>query len=322
MVIAMIYTVTFNPSLDYVVRVADFELGRLHRTQGEELFVGGKGINVSIVLKKLGIESIALGFTAGFTGKEIENRLNTMGISSDFIHVSQGMSRINIKLKSDGNVETEVNGQGPVIGKDALEQFYSKLDNIRDGDFLILSGSVPKSMEDGDSVYSHICRRMKDKHVKLVVDAEGDLLRNTLGYRPFLIKPNHHELGKLFYEEHMTKEKAVEYAGQLQMEGAVNVLVSMAGDGAFLLDETGAVTWQAAPQGKVINSVGAGDSMIAGFLAGLMGYPDIKEPNTQGFCSDDYRKALDYGVAAGSASAFSNGLPERELIEEIIRTLR
>ena len=310
----MIYTVTFNPSLDYMVQVNEFVLGCLHRTEAEELFVGGKGINVSIVLKRLEVDSIALGFVAGFTGSEIISRLRDMGIASDFITLNQGTSRINIKLKSDSNMETEINGQGPVIGAKYLKQFYEKLECIKDDDILVLSGSVPQSMIAKDNVYSTICKLVKTKKIKLVVDAEGDLLRNTLSSHPFLIKPNRNELGKLFGEELKSEEEIIYCASQLQKEGAVNVLVSMAEEGALLIDEYGRVLRQPAPKGQVINSVGAGDSMIAGFLAGLL---MIQEAGHKEYAPEDYYNALKFSVAAGSASTFSSGLPDKKMMNNI-----
>lgn len=314
----MIYTVTFNPSLDYVVRVAEFVLGNLHRAESEELFVGGKGINVSTVLKRLDVDSVALGFVAGFTGNEIINRLEKMGISSDFIMLNKGTSRINVKLKSDITKETEINGQGPAVEQKYLKQFYEKLECIKDGDLLVLSGSVSPDMLSKSDVYSNICKLVKTKKVKLVIDAEGDLLRNTLCNRPFLIKPNRIELGKLFGEELLTEESIIDCAGRLQKEGAVNVLVSMAEEGALLVDEFGRVIRQAAPRGEVINSVGAGDSMMAGFLAGLL---KIHAEGEKDYAPEDYQNALKLGVSAGSAAAFSNGLPDKKMIDNIYRQM-
>lgn len=310
----MIYTVTFNPSLDYVVWVKEFILGNSHRAETEEIYAGGKGINVSTVLRQLEVDNIALGFVAGFSGREIINRLNEIGIPSDFITLSQGMSRINLKLKSDGSTETEVNGLGPVIEQIHLNQFYEKMECIKDGDFLVLSGSVPQSIKDLSNVYLHICKLVKTKKVKLVVDAEGDFLRNTLSERPFLVKPNHHELSMLFDRVLTTEEDIIDCASKLQKEGASNVLVSLAGDGALLLDEYGNILKQAAPKGEVINSVGAGDSMVAGFIAGLL---KIHKFDSTEYTPKDYQYALKLGVAAGSASAFSSAYPAKKMIERI-----
>jgi 1-phosphofructokinase len=310
----MIYTITFNPSLDYVVWIGKFLLGSVHRAETEEIYAGGKGINVSTVLRQLEIDNTALGFVAGFTGREIVNRLSSLGIPSDFIILDRGMSRINLKLKSDGSTETEVNGLGPVIEQKDLELLYEKLGRINDGDFLVLCGSVPQSIKDMSNLYRHICELVKSKNVKLVVDAEGDFLRNTLSERPFLIKPNHHELGMLFDRELKTEEEIIECAKMLHTEGAVNVLVSMAGDGALLIDEFGNILRQSAPKGEVVNSVGAGDSMVAGFLAGLLKDHSCEDRR---YTPADYQYALKLGVAAGSASAFSSAFPDKAMIERM-----
>jgi len=314
----MIYTVTFNPSLDYVVWVKEFVLGNSHRAETEELYAGGKGINVSTVLRQLEVDNIALGFVAGFTGREIINRLDGIGVPSEFITLNQGMSRINLKLKSNGSTETEVNGLGPVIEQIHLKLFYEKLECIRDGDFLVLSGSVPQSIKDMSYVYLHICRLVKSKKVKLVVDTEGDFLRNTLCERPFLIKPNQRELGMLFDRVITTEQEIIECASRLQKEGASNVLVSLAGDGALLLNEYGHILKLAAPKGKVINSVGAGDSMVAGFLAGLL---KIHKSDLPEYSPEDYQYALKLAVASGSASAFSSAYPDKKMIEKIQRQM-
>lgn len=339
----MIYTVTFNPSLDYVVRVSDFMPGQLHRTQAEELFVGGKGINVSIVLGRLGAKSVALGFVAGFTGKEIIRRLNELDISSDFISLSQGISRINIKLKSRSSIdsaddtETEINAQGPQIDSLSLEEFHNKLDALKAGDFLVLSGSVPRGMPEADWIYLDICRRVKEAGINIVVDAEGDLLRNALSERPFLIKPNKEELEKLYGQRFEEEEAILDCAMKLHKEGARNVMVSLGENGALLLDEHGEFHRLSAPAGRVQNSVGAGDSMIAGFLAMLSRIADANvasntntNTNTDKyadmktnirFTSADYYEALKYGIAAGSAGAFSRDLPQADLINEIYHKL-
>lgn len=297
----MIYTVTFNPCLDYIVGVEDFQLGMTNRTCSEQMFAGGKGINVSIVLKNLGIESTALGFIAGFTGEEIRRKVEKMGITSEFIQLENGFSRINIKLKSiDG---TEINGTGPSIGNEELERLLKKLDTLKKGDVLILAGSIPASLP--DSIYSDIMERLEEKEVMIVVDATKDLLVNVLKYHPFLIKPNNHELGDIFGVEIRERDQVAPYAKKLQEMGARNVLVSMAGKGAVLLAEDGSVYESPAPKGKLINAVGAGDSMVAGFMAG---YLETK----------NYEQAFRMGIAAGSASAFSEFLATREETMEVL----
>ncbi len=315
----MIYTVTLNPSLDYVVRVPDLEPGNLHRTESEALYVGGKGINVSAVLKQLGVESICLGFTGGFTGGEIMTRLQDMGIASDFVTVAKGMSRINVKLKSKETMETEINGQGPEIDTPELELLRQKLERLRDGDILVLSGSAPGKLIDRDYVYANICDRLKNRKYKLVVDSEGMLLRNTLRYRPFLIKPNLQELQSIFDQALSTEKSIITCARLLQEEGAHNVLVSLAGEGAILLDTLGRVLRLKAPQGKVLNSVGAGDALIAGFLYGLL--KSGKDSRIEEYTEEDYQDALKFGVATGSAAAFSEGFPSKDNIEELYRCL-
>ena len=294
----MIYTVTFNPSLDYIVTVKEFALGKTNRTVTEQMLPGGKGINVSTVLANLGIESTALGFTAGFTGEEIVKRVQNLGFTCDFIRVPEGFSRINIKMKDfDG---TEINGKGPVIGAAEVEQLFHRLDQLKEGDVLVLAGSIPASMP--DSTYRDIMSRLSDKGILFVVDATGELLLNVLEYHPFLIKPNNHELGEIFGVQLKTREAVIPYARKLWERGARNVLVSMAGQGAVLVDENGAVYELHAPLGKLVNAVGAGDSMVAGFLAGWM----LKK---------EYLHAFKMGIAAGSASAFSELLAtEAEII--------
>ena len=293
----MIYTVTFNPSLDYIVSVDDFKLGLTNRTSSELMFPGGKGINVSIVLKNLGIQSTALGFMAGFTGKEIARRLEEEGVASDFIQIEEGISRINLKLKSiDG---TEINGSGPKIPKEKVEELMKRLNTMKEGDVLFLAGSIPASMP--DDIYSRIMKELKDKGIMIVVDATRDLLMNVLEYRPFLIKPNNHELGEIFEVTLKTREDVIPYGRKLQEKGARNVLVSMAGEGAVLIAEDGQVFDAPAPKGKLINGVGAGDSMVAGFVAGWIE-------------KQDYEYAFHMGVASGSASAFSENLATKEEI--------
>ena len=300
----MIYTVTFNPALDYVIAVDHFAQGKVNRTVKEDIFCGGKGINVSVLLANLGVESTALGFVAGFTGKEIERGLKAFGISSDFIHVKSGMSRINVKLKSEE--ETEINGMGPDIRPEDVEALFEKLNRLGSGDVLVLSGSIPAAID--DTIYERIMERLDGRGIRIVVDAEKDLLLNVLKYHPFLIKPNNHELGQMFGTELSTDEEIVEYAGKLQDMGAVNVLVSMAKDGAILVSEDGQVHKQAVAKGTVKNSVGAGDSMVAGFIAGYLD-------------TGDYRHALKLGTACGGATAFSDGIGTKDLIMKLFETL-
>ncbi|MCF2679246.1 1-phosphofructokinase [Faecalicatena contorta] len=301
----MIYTVTFNPSLDYIVSVEDFKLGLTNRTNSELLLPGGKGINVSTVLMNLGIESTALGFVAGFTGDEIVRRLEQMGVRNGFIKIEEGFSRINLKLKSiDG---TEINGQGPVIGETKVQSLMTQLDELGEGDVLFLSGSIPASMP--DDAYQKIMERLDGKGVQIIVDATKDLLMNVLPHHPFLIKPNNHELGEIFGEELKSRESVVPYAKKLQEMGAKNVLISMAGEGAVLVAADGTVYEAPAPKGTLVNGVGAGDSMVAGFMAGWME-------------KQDYEYAFHMGVAAGSASAFSENLATKEEIQAVYKQIK
>lgn len=298
----MVYTVTFNPSLDYIVSVEDFKLGLTNRTSSELILPGGKGLNVSMVLSNLEIENTALGFTAGFTGEEIIRRVEEMGVKSDFITIKDGISRINLKLKSiDG---TEINGCGPKISDEVVQKLMEKLDILGEGDILVLAGSIPNSMP--DDIYRRIMNRIDGHGVMIIVDATKDLLVNVLEYHPFMVKPNNHELGEIFQTELRTREETVPYAKKLQKMGAVNVMVSMAGEGAVLVSENGEVFDIPAPKGKLINGVGAGDSMVAGFIAGWME-------------RKDYRHAFLKGVSAGSASAFSEMLATREEIEAVYK---
>lgn len=301
----MIYTVTFNPALDYVVKVEHFTTGSVNRTVQEEIFYGGKGINVSAVLKELGYPSTALGFVAGFTGDELERGVKALGFVSDFIRVKKGMSRINVKLKSDE--ETEINGTGPEIEEEDVERLFERLDKLDEGDILVLSGSIPASID--DRIYEMIMERLDGRGIRIVVDATKDLLLNVLKYHPFLIKPNNHELGEMFGVTLQSDDDIIYHAKRLQEKGAVNVLISMAGDGALLLTEEGTVHRIGVPTGTVRNSVGAGDSMVAGFVAG---YLDKK----------DYGYALKLGTASGSATAFSKGLAKRKEIIDILQTIQ
>ncbi|MEE1536080.1 MAG: 1-phosphofructokinase [Ruminococcus sp.] len=299
----MIYTVTFNPAIDYIVHTGTMQVGQVNRSQGEELYFGGKGINVSFVLHELGLPSKALGFVAGFTGAAIEAGIQEQGIATDFVHLDSGFSRINVKIKS--GEETELNGQGPNISEAAVAELFEKLNQLQDGDILILAGSIPNTMP-ADS-YEKILAHLSDKKIKVVVDATKDLLLNVLPYHPFLIKPNNHELGELFGVTLHSIEEIATYAKKLQEMGAQNVLISMAGDGALLIDETGKQHVCGVCKGTVKNSVGAGDSMVAGFVAGSM--------------HGDYEAALKLGTAAGGATAFSEGLAQRAEIERLLQQL-
>ena len=299
----MIYTVTFNPAIDYIVHTGTMQVGQVNRSQGEELYFGGKGINVSFVLHELGLPSKALGFVAGFTGAAIEAGIQEQGIATDFVHLDSGFSRINVKIKS--GEETELNGQGPNISEAAVAELFEKLNQLQDGDILILAGSIPNTMS-ADS-YEKILAHLSDKNIKVVVDATKDLLLKVLSYHPFLIKPNNHELGELFGVTLHSIEEIATYAKKLQEMGAQNVLISMAGDGALLIDETGKQHVCGVCKGTVKNSVGAGDSMVAGFVAGSM--------------HGDYEAALKLGKAAGGATAFSEGLAQRAEIERLLQQL-
>lgn len=300
----MIYTVTFNPALDYVIKVSHFTPGQVNRTVQENFFYGGKGINVSALLANLGYDSIALGFVAGFTGEEIEKGVGRLGFQSDFIRVEKGMSRINVKLKSDE--ESDINGMGPEITDRDVKRLYAQLEQLTEADVLVLSGSIPASIDDG--IYERIMERLDGRGVRIVVDAEKELLLNVLKYRPFLIKPNHFELGAMFGVTLAGDEEIISYARKLQSMGAVNVLVSMAKDGAILAAGDGQVFRQAAAKGRVKNSVGAGDSMVAGFIAGYLE-------------RGEYEYALKLGTACGGATAFSDGIGTGEEIRRLFDTL-
>ena len=297
----MIYTVTFNPSLDYIVSVDNMELGVVNRTNKEIINPGGKGINVSMVLKNLGYDSTALGFRAGFTGQEIARLMEEQGIKSDFIEVKNGLSRINVKVRSDK--ESEINGMGPAISDEDIEKLYSQLEKLNDGDTLVLAGSIPSMMP--ETMYSDIMERLSEKNLRIVVDATKDLLVNVLKYHPFLIKPNNHELGEIYGVTLKTRDEVIPYARKMQEKGARNVLVSMAGEGAVLLTEDNQVFETAPPKGEVLNSVGAGDSMVAGFIAGSLE-------------AKDYEKAFYMGVCTGSASAFSEGMATKESVRNLL----
>lgn len=320
MEINMIYTVTFNPSLDYIIRVKDFRTGQINRTCSEKILPGGKGVNVSIVLSNLGHESTALGFTAGFVGEDIEQLMRGYGCGTDFIRTVRGNSRINVKMRSERSsaeaesgesgspdvTETEINGQGPEITEEDLAALFAKLDRIKTQDILVISGSVPGSLP--SDIYEQIMERLGGRGIEIVVDAERELLTRVLRYHPFLIKPNHHELGDIFGTSIATREQAMPYARKLQEMGARNVLVSMAGMGAVLVSQNGDEILLPSPGGTLVNSVGAGDSMVAGFLAGWLE-------------TEDYGRAMRMGLAAGSASAFSAELATRPEVEALLSNL-
>jgi 1-phosphofructokinase len=300
----MIYTITFNPALDYIITVDECIEGAVNRTSSEKILAGGKGINVSIVLNNMEVENTALGFVSGFTGGEIENILAQMGCKTDFIRLSNGFSRINVKIKSEK--ETEINGQGPTISNSDIEELYGKLELLNDGDTLVLAGSIPNTLS--SSIYCDIMERLSDKKLNIIVDATRDLLVNVLKFKPFLVKPNNHEIGEIFGVELKTRESVVPYAKKMQEMGARNVLVSMAGEGAVFVGENGEVYESEAPKGKVVNSTGAGDSMVAGFIAGYLE-------------KHDFEYALKMGLSAGSASAFSENLATKEEVLNVYKTI-
>lgn len=301
----MIYTVTLNPSLDYIAECKDFTLGATNRTSSEIIYPGGKGINVSIVLSNLGDRTTALGFLAGFTGEHIDSLIKDMGISSRMIRLDEGMSRINLKLKS--KEETELNGMGPNISIIDIARLYQKLESITEDDILVLAGSIPPSVSEG--LYSDIMERLKEKKIKIVVDATKDLLMNVLDKKPFLIKPNIHELGELFNVKLDSADETLPYALKLKEMGAVNVIISMGKDGAMMVDEYGNSYTMNSPEGKLVNSVGAGDSLVAGFLHKYLE-------------TGNYEEAFRYGVCTGSASAFSSALATKEEVEKLYREIK
>lgn len=296
----MIYTLTFNPAIDYTVKVSDYTDGMVNRTDDEKIFAGGKGINVSAVLTNLGKENIALGFVAGFTGRMIEDIVTDRGIKCDFIRLDNGFSRINVKIKAES--ETDINGTGPYIDQNSLNSLFKKLDNISDGDTIVLAGSVPKSLS--DSVYCSILEHIKEKKINIVIDATGELLTNTLKYEPLLIKPNIYELGEIFGKDIKSDTEVIECAKQLQQKGAKNVLVSMGADGAILVCEDGNVIKEQAPDGKVVNTTGAGDSMVAGFISGYL-------------TTGNLEYALKLGLCAGSATSFSETIATKDEIMKL-----
>lgn len=298
----MIYTVTFNPALDYVMYVDDLQSSDINRTQSEQLFYGGKGINVSVILSRLGVENKALGFLAGFSGRQIEDMLGKDSIKSDFVYLKKGYTRINVKIKSER--EIDINACGPEIDSKDIEALYDKLEKIKKGDCLVLAGSIPKSLP--DDIYEKILERLKNKGIDFVVDATGNLLKNVLKYKPLMVKPNHHELGEMFSAEIKNLDDIKKYGKMLQDMGARNVLVSRGRDGAALLDENGNIHTMGNVPGDIVSSVGCGDSMVAGFLAGY-------------YKTNDYAYALRLGSACGNATAFSSSLATKEEIENMLK---
>lgn len=301
----MIYTVTLNPSIDYVIKVKKLVKGHINRVNEEHVYPGGKGINVTRILKNLDNDSIALGFVSGFTGDYIINSLEELNLESNFIKVKDGFTRINVKIKSEE--ETEINGQGPQISDEELNRFYEVIDQLVDGDILILSGSIPSCLD--ERLYEDIMKRVEYRDIKVVVDATKNLLLNVLKYKPFLIKPNNHELAEMFNVELNNTEDIIFYAKKLKEMGAQNVLISMGKDGALLVSEDNQVLLSSVAKGEVINSVGAGDSMVAGFISGYLK-------------SNNYEEALRLGAASGGATAFSSDLATRELIDKLIKEIK
>lgn len=302
----MIYTITFNPALDYIVRLDHLETGTINRTTQEYVLGGGKGINVSIVLNNLGMDTTALGFIAGFTGNEIVTQLNTFGVKENFIRLREGLTRINVKVKASDE-ETEINGRGPIIADDELDVLYKQLDSLNETDTLVLAGSIPSSLP--SDMYERIMERLQHKHIRIVVDATKDLLTRVLPYQPFLIKPNHHELSELFGRPLSTKDELVTAAKELQAKGAQHVLISMAGEGAILVAADSTVYTSSAPKGTLVNSVGAGDSMVAGFITGYEQTGNVQE-------------ALYWGVASGSASAYSENLATLDEVKTLLSQIQ
>ncbi len=301
----MIYTVTLNPSIDYVIKLDSLKNGGVNRTKEEYVYPGGKGINVSTILKELGHNNKALGFVSGFTGAYIKDTLRNKGLEEDFINLENGFTRINVKVKSDE--ETEINGQGPSIDEESLNKLYGKLDSLKENDILVLAGSIPNTLS--SDLYENIMKRLENKNIKIVVDATKDLLMNVLKHKPFLIKPNNHELEELFGVKLETTEDIITYARKLKEMGAKNVLISRGKDGALLITEDDKVLLSNVAKGQVKNSVGAGDSMVAGFIAGYLN-------------SNRYEEALKLGAASGGATAFSNDLATKEYIYTLIDEIK
>lgn len=300
----MVYTITLNPALDYVMKVGKLRYDDINRSKSEEIYYGGKGINVSVILTRLGVHNKALGFVAGFTGRKLEQMLVDEGIDCDFNRLSNGQTRINVKIKAD--TELDVNASGPDISEDDIKDLMDKLDDIGEDDYLVLAGSIPSTLP--DDIYERILSRLQSRGVNFIVDATGDLLKKALPYKPFLVKPNHHELGDLFGVETKTEEDIVKYARKVQEMGARNVLVSRAKDGATLIDENSNVTTFANVDGKLVNSVGCGDSMVAGFVAGYIN-------------KKDYAYALKLGAACGNATAFSEELATADEIKKVFEIM-
>ena len=300
----MIYTITFNPALDYISQVENFKIGKINRTKTEKILPGGKGLNVSTVLKNLGIESTALGFIAGFTGEELKRSIEEKGIKTDFIKVEKGITRINVKISS--NEETALNGNGPEITEEDINKLLEKIEKITKEDMVILAGNIPRCIN--NDIYEIICKTLEKNNVTFVVDATKELLMNVLKYKPFLIKPNKEELEETFKEKIETKEEIIVHAKKLQQIGAQNVLISLGGDGAILVTTEGKEYYSKAPKGKVLNTVGAGDSMVAGFIAGY----------TQ---SGDFEQAFKMGIATGSASSFSMNLATAEEVANLLKEI-
>ena len=300
----MIYTITFNPALDYISQVDNFEIGKINRTKTEKILAGGKGLNVSTVLKNLGIENTALGFIAGFTGEELKKKIEQKGIKTDFIKVRDGITRINVKINSQ--VETALNGNGPNITEENIKELLEKINNIKTKDVVILAGNIPRCIN--NNIYEIICKKLKQSKVKFVVDATKELLINVLKYEPFLIKPNKEELEEIFMEKINSKEDIIKHAKQLQKMGAQNVLISLGGEGAILVTHDKKDYYLKAPKGKVINTVGAGDSMVAGFIAGYEK-------------SGDFEKAFKMGIATGSASTFSMELATEKEVAHLLKEI-
>ena len=301
----MIYTLTVNPSLDYMIQVPQFTTGIVNRSSLEKVIAGGKGINVSLMLKNLGVESCALGFVAGFTGMEIERQLQEKNVRTDFVHLKNGLSRINVKIKSEQ--ESEINANGPEIQKDEIDELFNKLNELKENDILVLAGSIPRTLP--DDFYAQIMERLVQKKIQFVVDAENKILMQSLKYRPLLVKPNNFELGQIFNVELNTRDDVVTYAKKIHELGAANVLVSLAGEGAVLVDEKENVFTSAAPKGNVINSVGAGDSMVAGFISEYITTADTEKSFYKGICS-------------GSASAFNTGFATKEMVDKLYASVR
>lgn len=300
----MIYTITFNPALDYISQVENFKIGKINRTKTEKILPGGKGLNVSTVLKNLGIESTALGFIAGFTGKELKRNIEEKGIKTDFIKVEKGITRINVKISS--NEETALNGNGPEITEEDINKLLEKIEKITKEDMVILAGNIPRCIN--NDIYEIICKTLEKNNVTFVVDATKELLMNVLKYKPFLIKPNKEELEETFKEKIETKEEIIVHAKKLQQMGARNVLISLGGEGAILVTTEEKEYYSKAPKGKVLNTVGAGDSMVAGFIAG---YEQ----------SGDFEQAFKMGIATGSASSFSMNLATAEEVANLLKEI-